>query len=83
MQFVDLDCKVGFDTLDHEILADGLELVADVRVVSLCTPFPFEEFEGLGEDLRGADDGGVGGCGKAEVRSFEDLGTAYEGLVVW
>jgi hypothetical protein len=83
MQFVHLDGEIGFDALDHEILADGLELVTDVRVVTLGTPFFLEEFEGLGEDLRGPDDGGVGGCGQAEVWSFEELGTACEGFVVW
>jgi hypothetical protein len=39
MQLVDLDGEIGFDALDHEILTDRLELVANVRVVSLSTPF--------------------------------------------
>ena len=83
MQFVYLDGKVGFDALNHEVLADGLELVADVRVVALGTPFFLEQFERLGEDLGGPNDGGIGSGGEAEIRPFEDLGTAYEGFVVW
>lgn len=63
MKFVDLDCEVSFNSLDHEILAYGLELVADIGVISFGAPFLFEEFEGLFEDFGGADDARVGSGG--------------------
>lgn len=63
MEFVDLDSKVSFDSLDHEILTYGLELIAYIRIISFGTPLLLEEFEGLFEDFGGTDDAGVGGGG--------------------
>lgn len=83
MQLIYLDCEIGFDTLDHEILANGFELIAYVRIITFGTPFLFQEFEGFVEDFGGTDDAWVGGGGEAEVRPFEDLGTAYERLIIW
>ena len=63
MEFVDLHCKVSFNSLDHEVLANGLELIAYVGVISFGTPLLLEEFEGLFEDFGRTDDAGVGGGG--------------------
>ena len=63
MEFVDLDCKVSFDSLDHEILTNGLELITYVGIISFGTPLLLEEFEGLFEDFWGTNDAWVGGGG--------------------
>ena len=74
--------EIGFHALDHEILTNRLELIANVRVISFCTPFPLKEFEGLFKDFGRSDDAGIGGCGEAEVRSFKDLGSAYKRFII-
>ena len=63
MEFVDLHSKVSFNSLDHEVLTNGLELIAYVGVISFGTPLLLEEFEGLFEDFGGTDNAGVGGGG--------------------
>ena len=74
--------EIGFHALDHEILTNRLELIANVRVISFGTPFPLKEFEGLFKDFGRSDDAGIGGCGEAEVRSFKDLGSAYKRFII-
>lgn len=39
--------KVILDSLDRQVLSHRFELVADVRVVVLCAPFAFQQFERL------------------------------------
>ena len=82
MEFVYLYREIGFHALDHEILTNGLELIANVGVIALGTPFLLEEFEGLFKDFGGSNDAGIGRCGEAEIGSFKDLGAAYEWFII-
>ena len=47
MELVHLDCEISFYSLYHEVLSNGFELVADIGIVPLSTPFLLQQFESL------------------------------------
>lgn len=60
VQFVDLNCELGFDPLHHQILSNRFELVADICIIPLSTPLLLQQLQRLFQDLWWTDNTRVG-----------------------